>query len=379
MNKKNDVYIYFSPATDITGTNLMTKLEISGGKVKPPVGKKLIIGWGTKADDAMTFPKDTKILNHPNAIKTNRNKLEAINLMATALNVNGATHVAAVATTDRVKTALANGAMVLPLIGRKKYHQGGKGFWSCPTSAQLDSAITDGADYFQTMIPVKDEFRLHVFGDKVIHAVKKVKRTEEEFAAAFIEDELARQKSLAEKNNDPFDEATAKLMLGRQAKNAAQGGANMLVRSNRMGWKFAIVTKYDKALTDVAVKAVKALGLDFGAVDCCTDTSGNVFVFEVNSGPGLEATSFDKYIEAFEKVISDLEDKPKEVKSEKKTTVTAPITKEKVTGTLKTEQIGEKDFMKMQLSRLSEMLDEASDDELSTIKKLGAKLIFGGL
>ena len=373
MNKQ-EVYVYYSPATDITGKNFVDKLEVSGGKVKPPASKKLVIGWGAKTDDDITFPKGVQVLNHPNAIRANRNKFGALTTMAKALNVAGATHIPLAVAADKVKAELVANRISFPLIGRKKYHQGGKGFWNCPTVAQLEDAIASGADYFQVMVPIKDEFRLHVFGDKVIHAVKKVKRTEEEFENAFVEDELARQKSLAEKNKDPFDEATARMMLKRQAKNAAAGGANMLIRSNRMGWKFSIIKKCDVEMAKIAIAAVKALGLDFGAVDCCTDTNGNMFIFEVNSGPGLEATSFDKYVEAFEEVIAKfgkVEVAPPVVADAK---ITKPV---KGTVEVETPIVGERAFMQLQLSRLQEMLKEADDADLATIKTLGAKLIFG--
>lgn len=369
-----DIYLYYSPATDITGGNFVTTLGISGGKTKPPTGKKMVIGWGAKTDEDIAFPKGVTVLNHPNNIRRNRNKLESLNIMATALNINGNTHIPLAVTAAEVKTKIATGKINYPLIGRTKYHQGGKGFWNCPTVAQLENAINSGADYFQTMIPIKDEFRLHVFGDKVIHAVKKVKRTEEEFEAAFVEDELARQKSLAEKNKDKFDEDTAKLMLSRQAKNAAQGGANMLIRSNRMGWKFATIKKCDPVMENVAVSAVKALGLDFGAVDCCFDVNNNVYIFEVNTGPGLEATSFDKYVEAFKDIIDKLNKSEEPVKA---STKTAPKLKvEEVVLTTKNPN-NEKEFMKTQLMRLHEMLDEVKDGDLETVKSLGARLIFG--
>jgi len=375
MNKK-DVYIYYSPATDVTGKKLAEALGIKGissgkeGKVKPPTKAKMVIGWGAKTRENMTFPKTAKVLNHPDAIKINRNKFESLGIMATALNVGGDTHISPFTTTDHIKAALADGSITLPLIGRTKFHQGGKGFWSCPTMAQLDDAISGGAHHFMQMLPIKDEYRLHVFDGVVIHAVKKVKRSDEEFAKAFVEDELARQKNLAEKNGDAFDEATAELMLRRQATNATQGGANMLLRSNRMGWKFSIVKKFDPKMAEVAAKAVKALGLTFGAVDCCTDNHGVPYIFEVNSGPGLEATSFDKYVEAFKLVIGG--------KTEK--AVAEKTTSPAGAKTARVAAAGsEKELLQRQLAELQTIVGEVDDDtELATIKKVATRLIFGG-
>lgn len=360
MNRK-EVYIYYSAATDVTGKKLCEALKVEGGS-KKPTGKKMVIGWGAKTKEDTIFGKNIKVLNHPDYIRTNRNKFEAMKIMSNALNKDGKYHVAPYVLAGDVKASISSGNISLPLIGRTKYHQGGKGFWSCPTMAQLDDAISAGAHHFQSMLAIKDEYRLHVFGDKVIHAVKKVKRSDEEFEKAFIEDELARQKVLAEKNNNAFDEVTAKLMLKRQAKNATAGGANMLLRSNRLGWKFSIVKKYNNALKDIAIQAVKALGLDFGAVDCCMDTNGNAFVFEINTGPGLEATSFDKYVEAFNNVIGS-----KAVKGAKSSSAA-----------VKSVALSERSIMQKQLADFQKMLEECDDAEFSRIKEIGTRLIFGG-
>lgn len=368
MNKK-DVYIYYSGATDRTGNNLKDGLGITGGKTKPKAGKKLVIGWGAKTKEDISFPKGVKIMNHPNAIRQNRNKYEAIRTMTGALNKGKKQHIPQMVTADQVVAELNAGNISLPLIGRTKYHQGGKGFWECPTMAQLNAALEEGkVHHFQAMVPVKDEYRLHVFNGEVIHAVKKVQRDAADFEKAWIDDELARQKSLWEKNNaGEFNEEQAREMLRRQAKDAVAGGPNQVLRSNKMGWKFKIVKKYPEAMVDVAAKAVKALKLDFGAVDCCVDINGNPWVFEVNTGPGLEGTSLEKYIEAFEGVIGGKAAAKKPAK--KPAANKAPADE---------GAYGKKEFMQLQLSRLQEIVDEADEDEIDTIQKLGSKLIFGG-
>jgi len=364
MNKE-DVYIYYSPATDITGKKLQEALGIDGGDAKPK-NKKLVIGWGAKTKESTVFPAKVEVLNHPDAIRINRNKFEAMKVMAE--NIPG--NISKYALADEVITALSSGNINLPLVGRTKYHQGGKGFWSCPTIAQVNSAISAGAHHFIEMVAIKDEYRLHIFNGEVIHSQKKVQRTDEDFEKAFIEDELARQKNLATKNGNPFDEDTAKLMLRRQAKNATAGGANMMLRSNKMGWKFSVIKKksslkfINDCMKDIAKNALDALGLTFGAVDCCIDVNNNMFIFEINSGPGLEGTSLDKYIEAFKLVMSNKKISTKTNKMSKTAKVAAST---------------EKTTLKRQLADLQTMVDESENDaELATIKKLGARLIFGG-
>lgn len=60
--------------------------------------------------------------------------------------------------------------------------------------------------------------------------------------------------------------------------------------------------RYRQELLDevksAGVKAVIATGLDFGAVDILTTKGGRVYVLEVNSAPGIEGSTVDKYAEA---------------------------------------------------------------------------------
>jgi len=75
------VYIWYSGATDLTGKNLMDALDVEGGTNKPS-GRKVVIGWGTKIKkDIGSLGKDVKVLNHPDQIRANRNKFQALALM----------------------------------------------------------------------------------------------------------------------------------------------------------------------------------------------------------------------------------------------------------------------------------------------------------
>jgi len=384
MNKK-DVYIYYSSATDVTGKKLQEALEISGGKDAPPKTAQMVIGWGTKTDKNIEL-NNVVVLNHPNSIKNNRNKVNALASMH-----DGGVSVAPFVMADLVIASLddTTSSITLPLIGRTKFHQGGKGFWMCPTKSHVTAAIGDGAQYFQNMLEIATEFRVHVVADTVIYAVKKVKRTKEEFETAFIEDEMARQKKIAETNNDKLDEETMKIFLRRQAKNASAGGANMMVRSNKMGWKFSRLKTVDPKIEDVAVKAVKALGLSFGAVDCCFDSQGVPYVIEVNTGPGLEASTFDEYVTMFKKIIDDTikasktaaEEKVKKIIIEKTTPVEEVIIKpiKKKIDTAATTIASEASVISGQLSRLQKELEVCNDPtELAALKRLCSKIIFGG-
>lgn len=298
---KPNVFLWYSGATDATGKALAEALSISCGLERPATAD-IIIGWGAKTDKDFDFGKTT-MLNSPNQIRRNRNKFESLTTMLLA-GVNVAPFTAS------IEEIGAANKVTLPAVGRTKFHQGGKGFWICPTMTHVKSALNEGAHYFQRLIEIKDEFRLHTFGDKVIYAVKKVKRTTEEMEDAYIKHEMERQKSLASKAGEALDEKTALMMLKRQAKKFAADGANMLIRSNRMGWKFVRVD-VDKVLEAQAVKALKALKLDFGAIDACVDATGKPWIIEVNTGPGLEESPFAAYVAALkEKITPAIKAKP---------------------------------------------------------------------
>jgi RimK-like ATP-grasp domain len=104
------------------------------------------------------------------------------------------------------------------------------------------------------------EFRVHVMEGTVIDAVEKVQR-------------------------DPDTQA------------------DIYIRSNKRGWKFIRKVIIPQDVLDQAIKAVKALGLDFGAVDIGYKTIENkAYVFEVNTACGLQNTTLDKYIQGFKNV-----------------------------------------------------------------------------
>ena len=354
-------YMWYSGATDVTGTKLAEALKIDHGREKP-TGKEVIIGWGAKTSEPVQLPKTSQVLNHPDAIRINRNKLGSLDKMLKA----GVSVAPFIPAEDIADIGKKKAGVALPVIGRTKYHQGGKGFWNCPTMTQVKLAVKEGAQYFQNLIEVVDEFRYHVFGDEVIYAVKKTKRTTAEMEEAYIRHEMDRQLALAEKNGDTLDKATMEVFLRRQAKKFAQDGANALIRSNRLGWKFVKVKSVDKKLKEESIKALKALGLEFGAVDGCIDADGKPWIFEVNTGPGLEQSPFDAYVEAFRKRLTKI--------ASGGTSSPKKATTQKVGGTIPTTTDKKSDLQR-QLDMAKNMVANAEDDtEVETLKKVFSKM-----
>ncbi|KKK69185.1 hypothetical protein LCGC14_2936580, partial [marine sediment metagenome] len=165
-------------------------------------------------------------------------------------------------------------------------------------------AISDGAQYFQNYIDIKDEYRLHVAFGSVIYAVKKVENPTD---AGWIAQRKEKILDYAQKNNRNMDDPTMNYILGLLVKEAAL--PDRIVRSNKRGWKFSGVTlnNVSDTLKAMAIKSVEVIGLDFGAVDCAIGLDDNPYLIEINSGPGLQGTALQKYVEAFRAKLNEIE------------------------------------------------------------------------
>jgi glutathione synthase/RimK-type ligase-like ATP-grasp enzyme len=306
------IHIWYSGATDITGRALAEALEVNGTKQRPQNvnPNDIVIGWGTKIDRDINFAHGN-IINHPNAIRKNRNKFKALGLMKADRDLAG--NIANFCKADQVRQQIQQGNMVLPLVSRRNYHQGGKGFWLCVCESHVDHAIHEGSEYFQTFIDIADEYRLHVFDGKVIYAVKKVENATE---AGWVNQRKEKIADYAQKNNIQLDQATLDCALARLYKE--QHLPDRIIRSNKRGWKFSSVAirNLSVALKNAAIKSVSAIGLDFAAVDCCLDVNNHPWIIEANSGPGLQGTTLEKYIEAFREKIAAIQ-RPAQARAER--------------------------------------------------------------
>lgn len=297
------VHIWYSGATDITGRALQAALNIEGSRDKPANIRAgdIVIGWGVKNKKDVNFANGT-ILNHPNAIRKNRNKFKALELMRADRDLSG--NIAAFCEAGRIKVKLQHGEMVYPLIGRTNYHQGGKGFWLCICSNQLEAALVEGAQYFQSYLDIKSEYRIHVFDGKIIYAVKKIENATE---AGWVKQRKEKINDYIQKNGLNLDADTVDYVLKKLYEE--QQLPDRIVRSNHRGWKFSnvVLANLPAALKNAAIGSVSAIGLDFGAVDCCLDVENHPWIIEINSGPGLQGTTLNKYIAAFRARIDALQ------------------------------------------------------------------------
>lgn len=141
-----------------------------------------------------------------------------------------------------------------PIIGRSERHMKGRGFWRCNSVADVEKALRgiryrngkrkEPATHFMEYIDAPREYRVHIFLGKSIR--------------------------ISEKDHTAFHEYTT-----------VKPQHNI------------------KHVRRAAKEAVKALGLDFGAVDILADDE-NCWVLEVNAAPGIGGSLPRLYAEKFE-------------------------------------------------------------------------------
>lgn len=90
----------------------------------------------------------------------------------------------------------------------------------------------------------------------------------------------------------------------RKARNraVADEAVNWQVRNHQNGFVF-VREGFDtpRAVLDAAQRALRATGLDFGAVDVIfNERSGQGYVLEINTAPGLEGQTVDDYARFFQ-------------------------------------------------------------------------------
>jgi hypothetical protein len=86
-----------------------------------------------------------------------------------------------------------------------------------------------------------------------------------------------------------------------------EGEPDEFIRSHSNGWIFAREgISVSDSMRECAISAVSALGLDFGAVDMLLDEEGVPKILEVNTAPGLEGTTLEKYTSAINNLARSL-------------------------------------------------------------------------
>lgn len=215
---------------------------------------KTVINWGSSKlpDQVMAC----KVINKPEAVMLSSNKLKSFELF----KKHGVSIPPFFTTKEQARVFLTEVEDRRSIVCRTILNgHSGAGIVVADSADDLVEA-----PLYTAYIPKKHEYRYHVFNGKVLDVQRK-----------------ARNKDVADED------------------------VNWKVRNHDNGFIFMregveIVPEAEAE----AIKAVEALGLDFGAVDIIHNEKQNKFyVLEVNSAPGLTGTTLENYAAAFKEVL----------------------------------------------------------------------------
>jgi hypothetical protein len=99
--------------------------------------------------------------------------------------------------------------------------------------------------------------------------------------------------------------AGTKVLDFTRKRKRTDSDANEYIRNSSNGWVFC---RQEESLPTMvaaaALSSIVALGLDFGAADVLYNKRENkVYMLEVNSAPGIEGTTLDKYVNYFKEIL----------------------------------------------------------------------------
>jgi len=224
-------FLVYNKITDTTGIKLAEDLGIESGLRVPETRFDTLIRWG---DGQRVRYNPRQTLNSREALEKAVNKHRATQLFAQ----NGV----------RVPPEVRD--RQVPCVGRSSFHTQGQNFWLCWISDQISTAREEGAEYFIKYIPIKQEWRVHVIAGEVAFVQRKY--NQDRVCTGF-----------------------------------------MGIQGFRNHWHKQVLSPQEAgdAVCEQGIKAVQALGLDFGGVDVIISIEDNLpYVLEVNSGPALPTT-----------------------------------------------------------------------------------------
>jgi len=136
-----------------------------------------------------------------------------------------------------------------PIFGRQFHHTRGRDIIAYRVRPLLRGDRL--SDYYTQLVPKQNEYRVWAFRDKTLATYEKV--------------------------------LTYANRLGRRGRNR-----DVWNWANGYAYQFITPDDVDDELKKIAIQAVAALKLDFGAVDILLSTNGQYYVLEVNTAPGTQ-------------------------------------------------------------------------------------------
>lgn len=226
--------------------NYRVKLVRPDGRFRPR-RDDLVINWGSSTEPNWIFKQEQDI-NAPIYIGLAANKLESFNVFKGF----GVTTPDFTEDINEAQSWINDGYTVV--VRHILSGHSGEGI------EVVSEGILPHAPLYTKYKKKRHEYRVHVFQGEVIDTCQKKKLTEANRA----------------------------------------GAVNTLIRNHSTGWVFCrdgVVPC--PAREELAIKAIQALGLDFGAVDIIyNEHEDQHYVLEVNTAPGLEGTTLAKYVKA---------------------------------------------------------------------------------
>jgi glutathione synthase/RimK-type ligase-like ATP-grasp enzyme len=202
----------------------------------------VLIRWGS----SKTFTgKAHRVLNKKKAIELARDKYNSLIVLKKA-------------GIEVPKISQNPSDLKFPFLARKSHHQEAKDLFLCLQSRDTIQAKKSGADYYIQYVPTKKEFRIHIINDKIVKVFEKIPSYDDKMIT------FVRNNAFASFKTTDFDEANK-----------------------------------------IALKAVKILGLDFGAVDIILGDDNKLYVLEVNTAPRLNSNTLEIYVEEFTKLLKE--------------------------------------------------------------------------
>lgn len=226
----------------------------------------LIINYGSSAFPMQRVGRG-RLLNNPEAVGLSSNKLRAFQRFEQA----GVKTVEWTADYAQAATWVREGGMVYARTSLQGHSGAGIVIgYGNPAGVgdagdvQVVSTLPRAQLYTKAILQERREFRIHVMNGVITYVQQKRRR-------------------------DGF----------RENENYSN-----LVRNHHTGWIYATQNAdvCDEAKRE-AVKAINALGLDFGAVDVIT-RRGEAWVLEVNTAPGMSGTNLETYATNFQRILN---------------------------------------------------------------------------
>jgi len=245
-----DVYLLYHAASNETGERLGQYLGVEHGTDVPSGTYETLIRWGGRQRTGVSARCDATI-QPEHGIANASNKFEALQqLDNTGVPVPAFTQ-------DRSDIGPANDDdehdLNWPVLGRDEQHSRGSDIELL--MQYRDAYLVSGKHHYVDYIPTRLEYRMHVVDGDVIKVHEKRLRSEADMHPGWI-------------------------------------------RNQEHGWVF--VNPREAPPDDqLAIDAIEALDLDFGAVDVIrAEGTDEEYVLEVNTAPSLDRNNLERYANA---------------------------------------------------------------------------------